>query len=68
MENEKKELFEAFDKLDPENRAEVLAHVRIAYAAQESTRRRVLEMVNNSPEYADRHSAPMGGLKEAVNG
>jgi hypothetical protein len=40
MENDKKELLEAFRRLDPENRADVLAHVRVAYAAQENTKKR----------------------------
>ena len=40
MEKEQKELLEVFRGLDPEIRADVLAHVRVAYAAQENTKKR----------------------------
>jgi hypothetical protein len=39
MDKEKKELLDNFMGLDPENRANVLAHVRVAYATQESTKK-----------------------------
>jgi hypothetical protein len=39
MEQEKNAFLEVFRKLDPENRADVLAHVHVAYAAQEHTKR-----------------------------
>jgi hypothetical protein len=40
METEKRKLLDVFRKLDPENRAELLAYVQVAYAAQEHTKRR----------------------------
>jgi hypothetical protein len=39
MNKERKELLETFGRLDPANRADLLAHVRIAYTAQENTKR-----------------------------
>jgi hypothetical protein len=39
MEKEREELIETFRRLDPVNRADLLAHVRVAYAAQENTKR-----------------------------
>jgi ABC-type branched-subunit amino acid transport system ATPase component len=36
MEKDKKELLETYQKLDPENKMNVLAHVRVALAAQEN--------------------------------
>jgi hypothetical protein len=39
MTKEKKEFLETFRKLDPENRANMLAHIRVAYSAQETTKR-----------------------------
>jgi hypothetical protein len=49
MENEKKELLEAFRGLDPEIRADVLAHVRVAYAAQENTKKRYGLLPESNP-------------------
>jgi hypothetical protein len=39
MKTEKDAFLDVFGKLDQENRADVLAHVRVAYAAQEHTKR-----------------------------
>ena len=39
MSKEKEELLEAFEKLGPDNRANVLAYVRVAYTAQEATKK-----------------------------
>jgi hypothetical protein len=39
MEQEENEILEILRKLDPENRADLLAHTRVAYAAQERTKR-----------------------------
>jgi hypothetical protein len=39
MTKDKKELLDNFMRLDPENRANVLAHVRVAVAAQETTKK-----------------------------
>jgi hypothetical protein len=39
MEKDKKELLEVFRRLDPANQADFLAHIRVAYAAQENTKR-----------------------------
>jgi hypothetical protein len=68
MEEERKRLLETYEKLDPLNRAKVLARADLIYGIQESTKRRMIELlVNHSPQYRDRHDAPMGALKEAVN-
>ena len=37
----KKELLEMFGRLDPENQLNILAHVRVALAAQENTRKAI---------------------------
>jgi hypothetical protein len=34
----KKELLDAFNQLDPVNQADMLAHIRVAYSAQEATK------------------------------
>jgi hypothetical protein len=39
MNDEQRWVLEIFRKLDPENRANALAHIRVAYAAQEHTKR-----------------------------
>jgi hypothetical protein len=39
MNKERKELLEVFRRLDPINRVDLLAHIRVAYAAQENTKR-----------------------------
>jgi hypothetical protein len=39
MDKERKELLETFKRLDPANRADLLAHVRVAYSAQENTKK-----------------------------
>jgi hypothetical protein len=39
MDKERKELLETFRRLDPINRVDLLAHIRVAYAAQENTKR-----------------------------
>jgi len=69
MEDERKKLIETFEKLDPINRAEVLSRANLILNIQESTKKRMIELLtNSSPEYSDRRAAPMGTLKEAVNG
>ena len=37
--NDKKELLDVFRKLDPVNQADMLAHIQVAYAAQENTKK-----------------------------
>jgi hypothetical protein len=39
MNAEKKELLDNFLRLDPENRANMLAHIRVAVVAQETTKK-----------------------------
>jgi hypothetical protein len=39
MDKERKELLETFRRLDQENREDLLAYIRVAYAAQENTKR-----------------------------
>ena len=69
MEIDRVELLETFGKLDPENKADILAYARLAYVTQERTKKKVLEMITSGgPEYTDRRAAPMGsaaGFKEA---
>ena len=59
MEADKIELLDTFNKLDPESKADILAYARIAFSAQESAKKRVLELIKSSPEYTDRRVAPM---------
>ena len=72
MENDREKLEEIFEKLDPESQADVLAHVRVAYAAQENTKRRLGRPGPSDPAYAMPGSGPrMGGAslaREALNG
>jgi hypothetical protein len=49
MEQEKNAFLEVFRKLDPENQADVLAHVRVAYAAQEHTKKHYALLPESSP-------------------
>ena len=66
IDNEK-EFFETYRKLDPINRAEVIARANLILHIQESTKKRMIERLT-SPEYAERNPAPMGSLeREAVN-
>jgi len=65
MEADKIELLDTFNKLDPESKADILAYARIAFSAQESAKRRVLEMITSQPEYSDRRSAPMAAAVNA---
>jgi hypothetical protein len=60
MDADRIELLDTFGKLDPENRTDILAYARVAYAAQERTKKKVLEIITRSPVYADRNPAPMG--------
>jgi hypothetical protein len=39
MDEKQKGLLEVFRRLDPVNQADMLAHVRVAYSAQENTKR-----------------------------
>jgi hypothetical protein len=40
MDKERKtELLDVFNQLDPVNQADMLAHIRVAYSAQEATKR-----------------------------
>jgi hypothetical protein len=39
MDKEKNEFWETFKNLDQENQADILAHIRFAYVAQENTKR-----------------------------
>jgi len=58
MDKEKIELLENFRKLDPENRANILAHVRVAYAAQENTKRQIEQHGLSNPVYTMPGSGP----------
>jgi hypothetical protein len=49
MENERDDLLATFKKLDPENQADMLAHVRVAYAAQENTKKRYGSLPGSIP-------------------
>ena len=60
MEKEKEELVETFKKLDPESRADVLALVRVAYAAQENTKMRLGRPGPSDPAYVMPGSGPIG--------
>jgi hypothetical protein len=61
MEDERKKLIETFEKLDPINRAEVLSRANLILNIQESTKKRMIELlINSGPVYADRNPAPMG--------
>ena len=60
MKIDRVELLDTFGKLDPENKADILAYARLAYITQEKTKKKVLEMINAGPEYADRRPVPMG--------
>ncbi|GHV79160.1 hypothetical protein AGMMS49944_09510 [Spirochaetia bacterium] len=66
MKTKRNELLVIFEKLDPENRADVLAHVKIAYAAQEHTKKRYEALIPgpdtplfNGGVYALRGAAPV---------
>jgi hypothetical protein len=63
MEADRIELLDTFGKLDPENRADILAYARIAYTAQEKAKKKILEMIAAGPEYTDRRGAPMGSAE-----
>jgi hypothetical protein len=65
MKDEKTDLLETFRKLDPVNQADVLAHIHVAYATQESTKKYLLDRLLGRPEYANRDPVPMG---EVVHG
>jgi hypothetical protein len=58
MEQDKRELLDTYRKLEPENKANILAHVRVALAAQENTRKAM-----STPEKAA--PAPGKGRKTA---
>ena len=55
-----------FKKLEPTHQAEVIAHANLILHIQESTKKRLLERIFNSPEYADYRPAPMGAAELAV--
>ena len=68
MEDERKRLIDTFEKLDPLNRAKVLSRADLILNIQESTKKRMIELLaGSSPEYSDRRAAPVGTLREAVN-
>jgi hypothetical protein len=54
MDKERKELLDVFKRLDPSNRADVLAHVRVAYAAQENTKKQYGIMGPDAPLFNGR--------------
>jgi hypothetical protein len=58
MEKDKKELLEVFRRPDPANRADVLAHVRVAYAAQENTKKQYGIMGPDAPLFNGTGAAP----------
>ena len=71
MENEREKLADIFEKLDPESRADVMAHIRVAYAAQENTKRRLGRPGPSDPTYGMSGPGPMGAAalaREALNG
>ena len=39
MDEDKKELLDTFQKMDHENRVNLLAYIRVAYSAQENTKK-----------------------------
>jgi hypothetical protein len=51
--NDKKELLDVFRKLDPVNQADMLAHIQVAYAAQENTKK----YYKDPPECSGRQAA-----------
>jgi len=56
-----RKFFDVFAKLEPSHQAEVIAHADLILHIQESTKRRMIELLTNSgPVYADRNPAPMG--------
>ena len=65
MENNRKRLMDTFEKLDPMNRAEVMARANLILTIQESTKRRMLERLLG-PEYAERGFAPVGSVGDAL--
>ena len=68
MEDERKRLIETFEKLDPLNRAKVLSRADLILNVQESTKRRMIELLTNSgPVYADRRAAPVGAALQGVS-
>jgi len=68
MEDERKRLIDTFEKLDPLNRAKVLSRADLILNIQESTKKRILELINDNTQYADRRTAPVGApmAKEAI--
>jgi hypothetical protein len=60
MDDEKNKFLDTFTKLEPIHQAEVLAHANLILHIQESTKKRMIERLFNSPEYADCRPAPMG--------
>jgi hypothetical protein len=58
MDKERKELLETFGRLDPVNRADVLAHVRVAYAAQENTKKQYGIMGPDTPLFNGTGAVP----------
>jgi hypothetical protein len=75
MDKERKELLETFRRLDPINRVDLLAHIRVAYAAQENTKKQYGIMGPDAPPfnglakpgpiYSDRNPHPV--MEEAAN-
>lgn len=50
MKKEQKELIEKFERLEPINRADTLAHIRLVYIIQENTKRQYgIEEANVKP-------------------
>jgi hypothetical protein len=58
MDKERKELLDTFRRLDPVNRANVLAHVRVAYATQESMKKQYGLMGPDAPLFNGAGAAP----------
>jgi hypothetical protein len=64
MENERKKLLEVFEKLDPINRAKVLSRADLILNIQESTKKRMLDiLINSSPACIENEPE----YREAVN-
>lgn len=71
MENDRDKLVKIFEKLDPENQANLLAHVQIAYVAQENAKKHFKRIGPSNPSYSMPSSGPLMAkalAEEALNG
>ncbi|MDR2079203.1 MAG: hypothetical protein LBP74_05735 [Treponema sp.] len=65
MDKERKELLETFKRLDPANRADLLTYIRVAYAAQENTKRQYGIMGPDMPLFNGTRAAAPSPVMEA---